>query len=151
MSWDPLQAESDILCLNLRAACMIAWTIRCPDLLLGFWIVCKADLLSHEIVAVDRTPSPTFVRRWASLNAMSTAYIEDELCYVDRPAFRRTHLYLLRFHHLFLVVERDDGSSKTAFTSGSVRVDNNIGHISYRICPFSRYLSVASTISHMIF
>ena len=52
---------------------MIAWTIRYPDSVLGFWIACKADLLSHKIIAVDRTPSPAFVRRWASLNTMSTA------------------------------------------------------------------------------
>lgn len=30
---------------------MIAWTIRFPNSVLGFWIACKADLLSHKIVA----------------------------------------------------------------------------------------------------
>lgn len=39
----------------------IAWTIRCPDLFLAFWIAYKADLLSHKIIAVMCAPFTTLV------------------------------------------------------------------------------------------
>jgi hypothetical protein len=47
--------------------------MRCPDLFFTFWIACKADLLSHKIVAITGTLFTAFERWWNSLNTMLTA------------------------------------------------------------------------------